>query len=104
MTEYIIAYFGGDHPKTPEEGQKHMAAYQTWLKGLGKAAIVPMAPMGQSHFVSKSGVTTECNRDKMSGYTIVEADSLEAAIEIAKACPFMDINGTLEVAELKKMG
>jgi len=31
----------------------------------------------------------------MSGYTIIEADSMEVALEIAKACPFLDIGGSL---------
>jgi len=39
----------------------------------------------------------------MSGYTILEAASMEAALEITKACPFLEINGTLEVSELIKM-
>jgi hypothetical protein len=28
---------------------------------------------------------------------------MEAALEIAKACPFLDINGSLEVSELVEM-
>jgi hypothetical protein len=39
----------------------------------------------------------------MSGYTIVEADSMDAALEMAKSCPFLDINGSLEVSELMQM-
>jgi hypothetical protein len=39
----------------------------------------------------------------MSGYTIVAADSMEAALEMAKACPFLDIGGSLEVSELMQM-
>jgi hypothetical protein len=39
----------------------------------------------------------------MSGYTIVEADSMGAALEMAKTCPFLDIGGSLEVSELIKM-
>jgi hypothetical protein len=39
----------------------------------------------------------------MSGYTIIEVDSMEAALEIAKACPFLDIGGSLEVSELMQM-
>lgn len=104
MAQYIIAYFGGDRPATPEAGEAHMQAYKAWLAGLGAAAISPMNPMGQSHFVTKNGVTTESSRDKMGGYTIVEAASLDAALDMAKTCPFVDINGTLEIAELKTMG
>ena len=36
----------------------------------------------------------------MSGYTIIEADSLEMALEIVKAFPFLEIGGSLEVSEL----
>lgn len=39
----------------------------------------------------------------MSGYTIVEAESMDAALVMAKACPFLDIEGTLEVSELVQM-
>ena len=39
----------------------------------------------------------------MSGYTIVKADSMDAALSIAKACPFLDIGGSLEVSELMEM-
>lgn len=104
MTQYIIAYFGGDHPETKDEGQKHMEAYKAWLSDLGDAVVSPMNPIGKSHFVTKGGVSDTINRQKMSGYTIVKADSVEKALEMAKACPFVDINGTLEVAELKEMG
>jgi hypothetical protein len=39
----------------------------------------------------------------MSGFTIVEVESMEAALSIAKACPFLDVGGSLEVSELMQM-
>jgi hypothetical protein len=39
----------------------------------------------------------------MTGHTIIQAQSIAGAIAMAKACPFLDINGTLEVAELVPM-
>jgi len=39
----------------------------------------------------------------MSGYTIIEVDSMDAALSIAKSCPFLDIGGSLEVSELVEM-
>jgi hypothetical protein len=39
----------------------------------------------------------------MSGFTIIEADSLPDALSIAKACPFLDVGGSLEVSELIAM-
>ena len=39
----------------------------------------------------------------MSGFTTIEAESMEAALSIAKACPFLDIGGSLEVSALMQM-
>lgn len=39
----------------------------------------------------------------MSGFTILKADSMEAALSIAQACPFLEIGGSLEVSELMQM-
>jgi hypothetical protein len=39
----------------------------------------------------------------MSGYTLVQADSMEAALAIAQTCPFLEIGGSLEVSELIQM-
>jgi len=39
----------------------------------------------------------------MSGFTIVEAGDMEQALTIARACPFLDVGGSLEVSELMQM-
>ncbi len=39
----------------------------------------------------------------MSGFTIVESDSMKSALDIAKSCPFLEIGGSLEVSELMQM-
>jgi hypothetical protein len=39
----------------------------------------------------------------MSGYSIIEAHSHDEALEAAKACPFLDMVGSLEVSQLMQM-
>ena len=40
----------------------------------------------------------------LSGYAIVEAESFEAACELAKGCPILEsANGTIEVAPIIEM-
>ena len=39
----------------------------------------------------------------MSGYSIVKADSMDTALEMARVCPFLDTGGTLEVAEMMQL-
>ena len=104
MTQYCITYLGGDHPSDPEEGKKHFAKYMEWIGSLGTAAISPMNPLKNTNTISSDRSVSEGGTSTMSGYTIIEADSMDEALSLAKACPFLDVNGTLEVSELVQMG
>ena len=103
MAQFMITYLGGDQPSSPEEGKKHFEKYKQWLASIGEAIVSPANPLKNTHTVNPDGTHTAGSRTSMSGYTVVEADSIEAALEIAKACPFLDINGSLEVSELMQM-
>ena len=103
MSQYCIVYLGGDHPSSPEEGQKHFAKYMEWLSSLGDAAISPANPLKDTTTVSSDGSVTNGGTTSMSGFTIIEADSMESALSAAKSCPFLEIGGILEVSELMQM-
>jgi len=103
MPDYIIAYHGGNKPESPEAGAEQMAKWQAWVNDLGDAAVNPGTPLGKSCFVSADGVSEDGGANAMSGFSVVKADSIDAALEIAKACPFLDTGGTLEVAEMMEM-
>ena len=103
MPQYIITYLGGDHPSSPEEGKQHFAKYQEWLSSLDNSAVSPANPLKNTNTVNSDGSVASGGKTSMSGFTIVEADSMEAALLIAKACPFLDIGGSLEVSELMQM-
>ena len=103
MTKFIITYLGGDQPSSPEEGKQHFAKYKEWLSSLGDSAVSPANPFKDTNTVNSDGIVTTGSSTSMSGYTIIEADSMEKALEIAKACPFLEIGGSLEVSELMQM-
>lgn len=103
MTQYVIVYLGGDQPSSPEEGKRHFAKYMDWLTSLGDSAVSPANPLKNTSTVNPDGTVTAGGASTMSGYTIIEADSMEGALAIAKACPFLDIGGSLEVSELLEM-
>lgn len=100
MAQYVIVYVGGNQPSTPEEGKQHFAKYQEWLASLGESAVSLMNPLKNTSTVNSDGTVTAGSKTTISGYTVVEAQSMEAALEMAKACPFLDIGGSLEVSEL----
>lgn len=103
MSQYIITYLGGNHPSTPEEGQQHFAKYKQWLASLGDAAVSPANPFKNTSTVNPDGSVTAGSSTSMSGYTIVETESMEKALEMAKTCPFLEIGGALEVSELMQI-
>ncbi len=103
MSNYVFAYHGGDKPESPEVGAKHMAKWKAWSGSLGDAVVNPGTPLGKSKTVSSSGVSDDGGSNPMSGFSIVKADSMDAALEMAKECPFLELGGTLEVAEVMEM-
>jgi hypothetical protein len=103
MPRYMITYLGGDQPSSPEEGKQHMAKYMDWLSSLGDSAVSPANPLKNTSTVNPDGTVTTGGSTRMSGYTIIEVDSMDAALSIAKSCPFLDIGGSLEVSELVEM-
>ena len=103
MAQYIFIYLGGDYPNNPEEGKKHFEEYQGWLSALGDAVVSPAIPFKDTHTVHPDGKAEQGTTTLMSGMSIIKFESLEAAIEAAKSCPFLKINGTLEVAEMIEM-
>lgn len=102
MSNYIIAYHGAEKPESPEEGAKLMAKWRAWVGGLGDAVVNPGTPLGMSKTVSSATVTNSGAQTRLTGFTIVKADSMDAALEMAKSCPHLAI-GTLEVAEVMEM-
>jgi hypothetical protein len=103
MPEYFISYLGGDQPSSPEEGKQHMEKYREWLSSLGESAVSPANPLKDTHTIGSDGSATAGSTTSMSGFTIIKADSIDGALTVAKACPFLDIGGSLEVSELIQM-
>ncbi|MCK5360843.1 MAG: hypothetical protein KAJ95_09465 [Gammaproteobacteria bacterium] len=103
MAQFVFVYLGGNQPSSPEEGKKHFSKYMEWMSSLGDAVVSPMIPLKDTTTVSPDGAVREGGSSAMSGFTIIKADSMEAALTIAQACPFLEIGGSLEVSELMQM-
>lgn len=98
MPKFIFAYHGGKMPDTPEEGAEMMARWSAWFEGMGQAVIDGGNPVGPSTTVTKDSVVDNGGSNPISGYSLIEATDMAAAVEIAKGCPILD-HGTVEVAE-----
>ncbi len=80
MPTYIIAYHGGKKPESPEAAANGKAKWQAWVSGLGDAVVNPGTPLGKSKTVSSTGVSDCDGSNSLTGYSIVKADSMDAAL------------------------
>ena len=104
MANYVFAYHGGGAPSSPEEGEKVMAAWGAWMAGLGDHLADGGNPVGMSTTLTANGAKEGGGANPLSGYSIIQADSMEQAIELGKSCPMLDApDGSIEIAEAMEM-
>jgi hypothetical protein len=104
MAKFLFVYHGGSAPKSEEEGAAVMQAWNEWLDGLGTAVVDQGHPTTASATVGSDGSTAEGGgANPVTGYSIVNADSLEQALVFAKGSPQLASGGSIEVAETLDM-
>ena len=99
MGKYVLVYQGGQMADTPEAQQAAMEAWMGWFGALGDAVVDGGAPFGESGSVAGGGVSSG-----LSGYSIVEANDLAAAVDLARGCPIVKDGGNVDVYEAMPMG
>jgi hypothetical protein len=100
MAKYLLAYHGGSNPESEEEGARVMAAWTSWFERLGAAVIDGGDPVGATMTLAADGSTREGATDPVTGYSLVEAPDMAAAIELARGCPILeDPSGSIEICE-----
>lgn len=104
MAKYALIYHGGGMPETEEEGARLMTAWGTWMQGLGGALLDAGNPFGASTTIQSDGSTVAGGgANPASGYSLIDADSLDAAVAAVAGCPILDAGGSVEVAETHDM-
>ncbi len=99
MAKFAFIYRGGNPPKTHEEGQEHMAKWRAWSAGLGDAMVYPGMPFSGAVTVSADGEEPGSGAVPLTGISVVEANSAEAAQAMARSCPHLNLGGDIVVAE-----
>ena len=102
MAQFGLLYVGEPQFSSQEEGQANAQKYMEWLNDLGDAIVNRGIPMGPPTRVTAEGVSSEERADRLTGLTIVEADDMDAAIEMAKNCPYVDV-AALDVVQIFEM-
>ncbi|MCZ6480145.1 MAG: YciI family protein [Candidatus Methylomirabilales bacterium] len=103
MPNFMIAYYGGNKPSSKEEGMAQMERWKAWIEGLGETVINPGTPLPVSKIVTSSSVQDDNDPNAMNGFAVIKAESIDAAVEIAKSDPFLDMDGKIRVSQMMEM-
>ena len=101
MANYLLAYHGGGGMAQDEAARnKLMAQWGQWFQDLGSALVDGGNPVMKAKTItSKGAVSDGGGQNPVSGYSVIKADSLDAAVKLARDCPVLAGGGSIEVAE-----
>jgi hypothetical protein len=100
MANYMFAYSGGNGVAADTaERDAQMAKWGQWFGQLGSAVVDGGAPTGTAKTVGSAGSVSDGGSRGLTGYSIVSAASLDAAVELAKGCPVLEVGGAVDVYE-----
>jgi hypothetical protein len=114
MKEFLFIFrsdaFTRESRPSPEQLQAMTKPWQDWLGGIAARnklssrgnRLHPEGKVVKSKQVVTDGPYVEM-KETLGGYSVVFADSLGEATEMAKDCPIFQVGGTVEVREIAAM-
>ena len=110
MKKFLVLYLSSmsaaEQMKTAgasESGKKMMDEWMKWFQAAGSSIVDGGSPLGSSAHVTKTG-TQAHSGDYIGGYSIVQAEDMEAAKSIIANHPhFMEEGNTIEILEVLPM-
>jgi len=102
MANFLLLYTGGSMPESPAEQEAVMAAWGAWFGKIGSNVVDggnPFTPMAKS--ISSNGTVSNGPVGELaSGYSIIKADSLDAAVAVSRECPVLQGGAKITVYEI----
>jgi len=102
MADFVLLYRGGgDMPDTEEGRKQSMDAWTSWFGSIGSAVKDGGNPFTEhaKHVRSDGSIGDLSASGMATGYSILQADSLDEATTLAKGCPVLHGGGEIEVYE-----
>ncbi len=105
MPKYVLAYHQnggqpGSMPESEEEMAEVMKAWEGWFGAIGANLVDGGNPIAFAKTVNSDGsVSDGAGANPLTGYSLVNAPDIDAAVEMAKGCPVLANDGNVEVAE-----
>ena len=99
MARYVLIYTGGmGMEASPDVQQKIMAEWGAWYTRMGASIVDGGAPFAESKHLKGNGIEDGPIGDTpATGYTVIEAGSLDAAAAACEDHPHLNHGGQVEV-------
>lgn len=92
MTTFLVLHYGFEKP-TPEE----MGAWNKWLESIADKQVERGGFRGGREISQAGTKDLPFAKDSITGYTIIEAESLDDAERIAWECPIVASTRVYEI-------
>ena len=99
MAKFLLVYHGGSMAETPEAQAASMNTWIAWFTTLGAAVVDGGAPTSRAWTIQSGGTSEGGGANPATGYSVISAESMDAASELAKGCPIIAEGGTVELCE-----
>ena len=101
MTKYVIVYHAPPmspdaSPPEAEVMKSVMQAWMAWGETVGSRMLDFGTPLAGGVRVAPGGATSPSDR-QVAGYTMIEAESFDEALELAKQHPHLNMPGGCEI-------
>jgi hypothetical protein len=109
MAKFLFIYRGASETAatmTPDESKQHMQKWEKWIgEGMQKGWMLdPGDGLTQETRVVNAKAVTDGPfveaKEVVGGFSIVQAETIDAAAKLAKGCPGLSIGGSVEVRRL----
>lgn len=109
MSEFTFLFRGRDRTLSVEQRQKHTEKWVAWFKDLADNGHLkdyghPLEGEGKvvrgKQKAINDGPYAEA-KDVVGGYSVVQACDLDAAAELAKGCPILEVGGSVEIRPIQ---
>ncbi len=97
--QYMFTFHSNREPSTPDE-KLIWHAFGRWLVLQNFAGGNFIVELNTTTTINTESVVTEGKKSGFHGYTIVQAESIDAALSLAKECPILELGAFIQVSEL----
>jgi hypothetical protein len=97
MSRFLVTYHGPGMPDDPAMIEQAKAAFVAWVGQAGDAIVDPVAPVRMVRQVASAEATPPA---EIGGYSIIEAETPEAAAAVLGSHPYVARGGTLQINQV----